>query len=294
MKITEKRKPLEAKCPICHKAFQEWYCPFCGLPISTFHRKRPEDSSSEFQLCDKCNTPNPHGAKYCKNCGENITLHAKDKDGHGWIDLGLSVLWSTDTMPGYYFWMDSNDYLHNGQNMRGLYNISGKDVATEHWVSKWRMPTKEEFEELVEKCQWEKVIIPNSNKLALKVIGPNGNHILLPATGVAEAELSFNDWRFRCHGIIIASEKKIFRFWTSTKDSEKDFKAYAFTYSIERDVHKLSEEEINALWLSTPFNKEYRFKNLLTSNKIVDRWRCHKNSAFAIRPVADKQWRGKL
>ena len=73
----------------------------------------------------------------------------------------------------------------------------------------------------------EKVIIPNSNKLALKVIGPNGNHILLPATGVAEAELSFNDWRFRCHGIIIASEKKIFRFWTSTKDSEKDFKAYA-------------------------------------------------------------------
>ena len=138
MKITEIRKPLEAKCPICHKTFQEWYCPLCGLPISTFHRKRPEYSSSEFQLCDKCNTPNPYGAKYCKNCGENITLHAKDKNGHGWIDLGLSVLWSTDTMLGYYFWMDSNDYLHRlfrshknlmAVNMRGEINTLLLDLS---------------------------------------------------------------------------------------------------------------------------------------------------------------------
>ena len=166
MRIIEIRKPFEAKCPICHKVFQEWYCPLCGLPILIkpgLKTARPEFKAfNEYHLCDKCDTSNPYNARYCRNCGEKISfLHAKDKNGHGWIDLGLSVLWSTETLKGYYYWMDIREYLsyrdHN-------YKTAEQDTASFQWGDKWRMPTKKEFEELIEKCQWERVINLDTQK----------------------------------------------------------------------------------------------------------------------------------
>lgn len=260
MKIIEIRK-LEAKCPICHKAFQEWYCPLCGLPISTFHRKRPEDSSSEYQLCDKCNTPNPYGAKYCKNCGENITLHAKDKNGHGWIDLGLSVLWSTDSLQHRFLWNDNtiiyedNDFKALDE-IRDLYKksnygeIGGKDAATHHWGEKWRTPTKEDFEELITKCKWEKYIIPTTNQFALKAIGPNGNSIVFPTSG-GKASGGFSLF-----------------LWSSTKENNTHAFALYFHETIE--------------YKSTPTAKQKKRMEFAKSNEArfkvdlsIEEWYCH-------------------
>lgn len=209
---------VKAYCPICKRNFTSWYCPSCGLPkknskyalteygslhnCADYHF-RPEFSSFEnFQLCDKCYTPNPYGAKYCKNCGENITLHAKDKNGHGWIDLGLSVLWSTDSLQHRFLWNDNTIiYEDNLDEIRDLYKksnygeIGGKDAATHHWGEKWRTPTKEDFEELITKCKWEKYIIPTTNQFALKAIGPNGNSIVFPtSSGKASGEFSLFLW----------------------------------------------------------------------------------------------------
>lgn len=232
MKITEKRKPFEAKCPICHKAFQEWYCPLCGLPISTFHRKRPEYSSSEFQLCDKCNTPNPYGAKYCKNCGENITLHAKDKNGHGWIDLGLSVLWSTETMRDFYLWNHSKalELTSDTSKYVRFEDIDNKDVATTYWGEKWRTPTKEEFEELFKRCKWEKCIDSITNKHALKAIGPNGNSIIIPVTGYAGCNIEHDLFTNKTSIVENEAIYSTCSFWTSTEDTKKNNCAYAFNF----------------------------------------------------------------
>jgi hypothetical protein len=82
--------------------------------------------------------------------------------------------------------MDSKTIQFPDSNRLDIdYENDGKDIATIKWGEKWRTPTKEEFEELINNCEWEKIVIPNSQKNALKVIGPNGNHIVLPVTGYA-------------------------------------------------------------------------------------------------------------
>lgn len=51
------------------------------------------------------------------------------------------------------------------------------DAATVNMGGHWRMPTKEEFEELISCCKLER------KKKGYKLIGPNGNSIFFPAAG---------------------------------------------------------------------------------------------------------------
>ena len=190
---------IKAYCPICKRTFTGWYCPSCGLPkknskyalykgyMDSLHNCdkyhfRPEFSQFEdFQLCDKCYTTNPYNAKFCRNCGKKISpSRSVTKDAHSWVDLGLSVLWATETMDGKFRWMDCNaNFGNNLDDCNYNYIGNGKDAASELWGHKWRTPTKEEFEELFTKCRWERCIDPISKKYTLKATGPNGNSIIL-------------------------------------------------------------------------------------------------------------------
>ena len=58
------------------------------------------------------------------------------------------------------------------------------DVAHTKWGGKWRMPTMAEWEELLSKCRWEWTSI--NSVWGYKVIGPNGNSIFLPASGLRD------------------------------------------------------------------------------------------------------------
>jgi hypothetical protein len=55
------------------------------------------------------------------------------------------------------------------------------DAATYNWGDAWRMPTKEDCEELMSECGWE--WISHNFQKGYKVTGPNGNSIFLPTTG---------------------------------------------------------------------------------------------------------------
>ena len=58
------------------------------------------------------------------------------------------------------------------------------DAAHVRLGGKWRMPTDAEWTELRTKCTW---VWSNQNGVSgFKVIGPNGNHIFLPAAGLRE------------------------------------------------------------------------------------------------------------
>ena len=81
-------------------------------------------------------------------------------------------------------------YLSHAQSDKegydGFYDNKRKldytdDAARINWGGGWRIPTLGEMNELCTRCEW---IWTNINgKFVYKVIGPNGNYILLPAAG---------------------------------------------------------------------------------------------------------------
>lgn len=83
------------------------------------------------------------------------------------IDLGLSVKWA-----------DCN-YGASLPEVFGLYQTWHE--ATERKYKSGRLPTKEEFLELHNKCKWEWVEI--NSVPGYKLTAPNGNSIFLPAAG---------------------------------------------------------------------------------------------------------------
>lgn len=124
-------------------------------------------------------------------------MEAGTLSGYEWVDLGLSVLWATcnvgasspfDNGNCYAWGETTTNSSYTGDNSRTyekrMGDISGNtryDAATANWGSGWRMPTREEFEELVYKCAWEWTSQGGRN--GYKVTGPNGNSIFLPVTG---------------------------------------------------------------------------------------------------------------
>ena len=142
------------------------------------------------------------------------------------VDLGLAsgVLWAKynigttkPTEPGdYYAWAETSTkkeyYSTNYKHFKAKYNIEvlkynekdGKEVleleddaARANLGVGYRIPTKADWEELLEDCKWEAVTItlpetldPSQKKSIArwKVTGPNGNSIVLPTTSGFKAD----------------------------------------------------------------------------------------------------------
>lgn len=118
-------------------------------------------------------------------------------NGHGYVDLGLSVKWATCNVGasqpsdyGYYFaWGETSpksiySETNSVTNKKNIGDISGNsryDAARANWGSTWRLPTIVEIEELEKKCKIRGGIY-NGHKGHI-VTGPNGNSIFFPAAG---------------------------------------------------------------------------------------------------------------
>ena len=66
-------------------------------------------------------------------------------------------------------------------NAKGYYTF---DEAIEGFGGK--IPSKEQWEELIEECKWTWVKGKNAEKTGYKVTGPNGKSIFLPAVGYSD------------------------------------------------------------------------------------------------------------
>lgn len=69
--------------------------------------------------------------------------------------------------------------------MGSIAGNSTYDVARAKWGGSWRLPTKAEFDELLNRCTWIWTSYKGIN--GYKVTGPNGNSIFLPAAGFIES-----------------------------------------------------------------------------------------------------------
>lgn len=129
-------------------------------------------------------------------------------NGYEYVDLGLSVKWATCNVgaesPGdygdYYAWGEieqPTDMDYSNSNCRFFENSTVKidgvtysedeiggnaatDAATANWGGTWRMPTKDEFDELIDNCTWTWMA---QDEIGYLVTGTNGNSIFLPAAG---------------------------------------------------------------------------------------------------------------
>ena len=152
-------------------------------------------------------------------------------DGHEYVDLGLpsGLKWATcnvgaakpEDYGGYYAWgelAEKEEYTAENCATERKYfeNISGNskyDVATAEWGESWRMPTKAEFEELLNNCTFKLATINDVN--VYQVTGKNGNSIYLPAAGM-------------CFGTEKDTVNMYGEYWSATPYYESRY-AYRFT-----------------------------------------------------------------
>jgi hypothetical protein len=169
---------------------------------------------------------------------------AKTPDGVVAVDLGLSVKWANmnvgakkDTGFGTYFaWGETkpkeyyswNTYIWSKGDSQFLTKYSptdkrvqlvlSDDAANANWGGEWRMPTADEFDELVDptKCTWEWTTKDGVN--GYKVTGKKtGNSIFLPITGIR----CYSEVYFRgINGI----------YWTSTLYMANPNKAWCLEF----------------------------------------------------------------
>ncbi|MBO7268936.1 MAG: hypothetical protein J6U83_04185 [Bacteroidales bacterium] len=155
-------------------------------------------------------------------------------NGHQWVDLGLpsGTKWATCNIgassPGekgnYFAWGEPNSKnIFTTENSttcnKQIPGFSGKaeyDAATASWGPEWRMPTKEELEELLYNCHWE--LANTDGQKGYRVTSKkNGNSIFLPASGCsADGCDEFTGY--------------IGYYWSSTPESDLNILNYETSY----------------------------------------------------------------
>lgn len=162
------------------------------------------------------------------------------------VDLGLSVKWASVNVGAgeptgigtFYAWGDTEKQGLTGGSWRNYKWCDGSedtmnkyctdtywgyvdnkttldledDVAHVLWGDGWRMPTMEEFQELVDKCTWRWLSVEGVN--GYRITGPNGNKIFMPATS----------------GSPFYGENIYGNYWSSTLDESSSDNALICTF----------------------------------------------------------------
>ena len=152
-------------------------------------------------------------------------------DDISYVDLGLSVMWAACNLGAnrpsdygnYYAWGETAvKTVFTKDNSKTfkvrMGNISSDiryDVARAILNGDWRMPTKDEIDELLEKCRWEWTSVDGHN--GYRVTGPNGSSIFLCAAG----------WRF---GTSENDTSNSGYYWTSYAFESNTRYAYALYF----------------------------------------------------------------
>lgn len=161
------------------------------------------------------------------------------------VDLGLSVKWrgwnlganTPEEIGNYYAWGELTSksdytwdtYFDNPYNDADQWvgcttqtDISGTelDAAKVELAKEWRMPTKDEMQELVDKCTWKW----DDARKGYIVTGPSGKFIFLPAAGNAD-------------GTDISNKGSYGGYWTGTANTAGSNSQAANLYFFEDTLH---------------------------------------------------------
>ena len=125
-------------------------------------------------------------------------------NGHDAVDLGLSVDWASNNLGAnvpedygnYYAWGETETKTEFSWSTYSLWKSDNKkydgednliilededDAAHVQWGGFWRMPTSEEWQELIDNCAWEDSELNGVSGILISAT--NGNSIFLPKAG---------------------------------------------------------------------------------------------------------------
>ena len=161
-------------------------------------------------------------------------------NGHKYVDLGLSVKWAIcnvgankpEDCGDYFAWgevlpksvYEKENSLTYGDGSFD-YDIGGKtlmDAARSNWGGSWRLPTKEECQELIDKCEWTWTTMNGVNGCVV-MSQITGECIFLPVTG-------------SLYGSFIVDSRSRGYYWSSTPVPNEDSR---FGYSLNFDIGSL-------------------------------------------------------
>lgn len=138
-----------------------------------------EDRATAYATCPDNNHPHmidlglPSGTLWaCCNVGASAPEEYGDYFAWGETKTKVNYNWDT-----YSYGTSSDNVDYIGSDIAG----TEYDAATANWGAPWRMPTKEQCEELKDHCRWEWT--SQNGIYGQKVTGPNGDIIFLPAAG---------------------------------------------------------------------------------------------------------------
>ena len=144
--------------------------------LSEEERRRVEEIAEQYEYAIE--------AQYAKFPQQGSYMY------HGWVDLCLpsGLKWATCNM-------GTSECSYSGGyssiepisvcDSTGVYSDMGSeinDIATTYWGGGWRMPTAEEFQELIDYCEWT-WMTEGYDLPGYEVRGRNGYCIFLPAAG---------------------------------------------------------------------------------------------------------------
>ena len=136
------------------------------------------------------------------------------------VDLGLSVKWATSNLGTTVASESGEYYAWAAGKSDPVPGLCGKD---------WRMPTKAEFEELLNKCNVQETT--QDGVKGYKITGGNGNSIFLPAAGYKK-------------GTDLRDNQAYGYYWSSTACSGQEA-AWYLDFMIERGHQGASKKLTN-------------------------------------------------
>ena len=191
---------------------------------------------------------------YGSNKGDSHISMRLVMDAHDYVDLGLSVMWANTnvgaTAPeeyGDYFawgevepkdvydwatykWCDGTEQNITKYNAEDCLTtlLLEDDAAHANWGGEWRMPTKDEFQELIDYCTFE-ITQLNGVKGTWITSKINGNRIFVPYAG------------YYNHGNGGSADKNHLsqqRLWTSTKATRSTYAWNFYNQSNEGNTRR--------------------------------------------------------
>lgn len=221
----------------------------------------------DFWLCPNCETFNSQNIHTCEVCGEDIPVAClspsginNDGEEYPFVDLGLSVLWAKYNL-GAMKESEHGDYLTwNDIHAISLFSVFSSEICKidvynyykrqkvllSTRISDIRMPSLQDFTELIRNCRWERTVVDGIN--GFKVIGKNGNHIFLPISGRLEKNEGVES--INCYGQYLSGtyQNDNVAHYLLLRFSENEYYIYKYSDSqttartirpvIERDCYK--------------------------------------------------------